>query len=73
MGARAVILFPAIVLVIALAGLAQLWLVASGTAWTLVRHHRRARHHPRLSAVVALTLVQIAVVLVLGLIVLAER
>lgn len=67
------ILFPALALVILAAVVAQLWLVASGTAWTLVRHRRRERYHPALRGVVALTLVQIAAVLALALLVLAER
>lgn len=67
------ILFPAIVLVIALTLLAQLWLVLSGTAWTLLRHRRRARHHPALPTVAILTVVQLAAVLVLGLVVMADR
>lgn len=67
------ILFPVIVLVVVLGLLAQLWLVLSGTAWTLVREHRRARYHPAFRAVAALTVVQLAAVLVLGLVVLAER
>ena len=67
------ILFPLIVLVGVLALAAQVWLIASGTAWELLRHHRRARYHPAFPMVVALTLVELAVVLVLGLVVLADR
>ena len=70
---RPVILFPLIVLVGVLVIAAQVWLIASGTAWELLRHHRRARYHPAFRAVVALTLVQLAAVLILGLVVLAER
>lgn len=67
------ILFPAIILVIGLALLAQVWLVLSGTAWTLVRDRRRARYRPAFRAVVALTIVQLAAVLVFVLVVLADR
>lgn len=67
------ILFPILVLVIALALAAQIWLVLSGTAWTLLRHHRRARYHPGLRAIAALTLVQLVAVALLGLVVVAER
>ena len=67
------ILFPVLVLVLVAVLIAQVWLVASGTAWELVRHHRRARYHPAFRAVVALTVVQLAAVLVLGLVVLSER
>lgn len=67
------ILFPLIVLVIVLAFAAQVWLVASGTAWELLRHHRRARYHPALRAVVALTIVQLAAVLALGLVLVRDR
>ena len=70
---RPVILFPVLVLVAVLVLAAQLWLIASGTAWELLRHHRRARYHPAFPAVVALTLVQVAAVLILGLVVLADR
>ena len=67
------ILFPVLVLVAVLVLAAQVWLIASGTAWELLRHHRRARYHPAFRAVIALTVVQLAAVLVLGLVVLAER
>ena len=67
------ILFPLLVLVVVLALLAELGLVASGTAWELVRHHRRGRYHPALRAVVALTVIQLVAVLLLGVVVLAER
>ena len=73
MAASAVILFPILVLVLAAVFIAQVWLVASGTAWELVRHHRRARYHPAFRAVVALTAVELVVVLLLGLVLLGDR
>ena len=73
MAASAVILFPILVLVLAAVFIAQIWLVASGTAWELVRHHRRARYHPAFRAVVALTVVELVVVLLLGLVLLGDR
>jgi hypothetical protein len=68
-----VILFPIIVLVLALVFVAQIWLIASGTLWTLVRQGRRARYHPAFRTIVALTVVELAAVLLLGLVVVVER
>lgn len=73
MAAAAVILFPVIVLVLALVFVAQIWLVASGTLWTLVRQGRRARYHPAFRAVVAVSVVELVAVLLLGLVVLVDR
>ena len=67
------ILFPILVLVLVSVFIAQIWLVASGTAWELVRHHRRARYHPAFRAVIALTVVELVAVLLLGLVLLGER
>ena len=70
---RPVILFPILVLVLVAVFVAQLWLVASGTAWELVRHHRRARYHPAFRAVIALSVVELVAVLLLGLVLLGDR
>lgn len=67
------ILFPILVLVLVLALLAQVWLVASGTLWSIVRHRRGARYHPAFRLVVAVTLVETAAVLLLGLVLVADR
>ncbi|HEX4743495.1 MAG TPA: hypothetical protein VFW12_02365 [Candidatus Limnocylindria bacterium] len=67
------ILFPILVLVLVLVFIAQLWLVASGTAWELVRHHRRGLYHPALRAVIALSAIELVAVLLLGLVLLGDR
>lgn len=67
------ILFPILVLVLVAVFVAQLWLVASGTLWTLARQGRRARYHPAFRAVIALAVVELVAVLLLGLVLVADR
>jgi hypothetical protein len=68
-----VIIFPWLVLLLALALLAQLILVLPEASRSLYREHRIRAHRPTFRAILVLTLLELGLLLVWGIFVVADK